>query len=123
MAIEVPKNEEISGRGKDGRRKGVGSSICWRGANRGGIHIEKRERGRVVKRDVDPFIMRVWIKQRKRGGRKFRKDRPCLTKMTMPPLACVVSEERMPDRELVRSERRADNPGIQKEEEELRLDS
>ena len=26
------------------------------------------------------------------------KDRPCLTKMTTPPLACVVSEERMPDR-------------------------
>ena len=26
------------------------------------------------------------------------KDWPCLTKMTTPPLACVVSEERMPDR-------------------------
>ena len=44
-------------------------------------------------------------------------------KMTKPPLACVVSEERMPDREWVRSERRAENPGIRKEEEELRLDS
>ena len=31
-------------------------------------------------------------------------------KMTTPPLACVVSEERMPDREWVRSERRAENP-------------
>ena len=49
------------------------------------------------------------------------KDRPCLTKMTTPPLACVVSEERMSDRE--RSEHRAENPGIRKEEEELRLDS
>ena len=30
-------------------------------------------------------------------------------KMTTPPLACVVSEERMPDREWVRSERGAEN--------------
>ena len=29
----------------------------------------------------------------------------------------------MPDREWVRSERRAENPGIRKEEDELRLDS
>ena len=72
MAIEVPKNEEISG-GKDGGRKGVGSAIRWGGANRGGIHIEKRERGGVVKRDVDPYIIRVRIKRRKREGRKFRK--------------------------------------------------
>ena len=73
MAIEVPQNEEISGGGKDGGRKGVGSAIRWRGANRGGIHIEKRERGGVVKRDVYPYIIRVRIKRRKRGGRKFRK--------------------------------------------------
>ena len=38
------------------------------------------------------------------------KDRPCLTKMSTPPLACVVSEEGMPNREWVRSERRAENP-------------
>ena len=38
------------------------------------------------------------------------KDRPCLTKMTTSPLACVASKERMPDREWVRSERRAENP-------------
>ena len=44
-------------------------------------------------------------------------------KMTMPPLACVVSQERMPDQEWVQSECRAENPGIRKEEEELRLDS
>ena len=29
----------------------------------------------------------------------------------------------MPDREWVRSDRRAENPGIRKEEDELRLDS
>ena len=51
------------------------------------------------------------------------KDRPYLTKMTTPPLAYVASGEQMPDREWVRSERRAENPGIRKEEEELRLDS
>ena len=73
MAIEVLKNEDISGGGKDGGRKGIGSAIRWGGANRRGIHIEKRERGGVVKRDVDPYIIRVRIKRRKRGGRKFRK--------------------------------------------------
>ena len=79
---------------------------------------------RVVKRDADPYIIRVGIKRRNRGGRKFKKGiGPCLTKMTMPPLAYVVSEEKIPDREWVRSERRAENPGIRKEEEELRLDS
>ena len=44
-------------------------------------------------------------------------------KMTTPPLVCMVSEEKMPDREWVRSEHRAETPGIWKEEEELRLDS
>ena len=35
MAIEVPQNEEISGGGKNGGKKGVGSAIRWEGANRG----------------------------------------------------------------------------------------
>ena len=43
--------------------------------------------------------------------------------MTTTPLACVTSQERMPDREWVRSVRKAENPGIRKEESELRLDS
>ena len=43
--------------------------------------------------------------------------------MMTPPLACMGSGERMPDREWVQSERRAENPGMQKEEDELRLDS
>ena len=51
------------------------------------------------------------------------KDRPCLTKMTTPPLMYVASGEKMPDWEWVQSERRAENPGIRKEEDELRLDS
>ena len=42
MAIEVPQNEEISGGGKNGGRKGVGSAIRRRGANTGGgVHIKK----------------------------------------------------------------------------------
>ena len=40
-----------------------------------------------------------------------------------PLLVCMASQERMPDREWVRSEHRAENPGIWKEENELRLDS
>ena len=35
MAIEVPLNEGISGGGKNGGRKGIGSAIRWRGANGG----------------------------------------------------------------------------------------
>ena len=34
MAIEVRQNEEISGE-ENGGKKGVGSAICWGGANRG----------------------------------------------------------------------------------------
>ena len=43
-------------------------------------------------------------------------------KMMTPPLACVASQRRMPDREWVRSKRRAENPEIWKEEDELKLD-
>ena len=41
MAIEVPKNEEISGGGKDGGRKGVDSAIRWGGSNRGTYKLRK----------------------------------------------------------------------------------
>ena len=40
---------------------------------RGGINIKKRERGGVAKRDIDPYLIRLGIKRRKRRGRKFRK--------------------------------------------------
>ena len=39
----------------------------------GSVHIKKRERGGVVKRDVDSYMIKVGIKQRKRRDRKFRK--------------------------------------------------
>ena len=35
MTVKVPQNEEISGGGKNGGRKGVGSAIRRRRANRG----------------------------------------------------------------------------------------
>ena len=40
MAIEVPQNEEISGGGKNGGRKGVSSAIRCKRANRERIHIK-----------------------------------------------------------------------------------
>ena len=40
MAIEVPRNEEISGGGKNGERAEIGSAIRRR-ANRGSIKIKK----------------------------------------------------------------------------------
>ena len=73
IIIEVSHNEEISGGGKNVGRKGFGSAIRRGRANRGSIHIKKRGRGGVIKRDVDLNIIRVGIKRRKRGGRKFRK--------------------------------------------------
>ena len=33
MAVEVPQNEEVSGGGKNGGRKEVGSAIRWGRAN------------------------------------------------------------------------------------------
>ena len=44
-------------------------------------------------------------------------------KMMMLSLVCMASRERMSDWEWVRSECRAETPGIRKEEDELRLDS
>ena len=38
----------------------------------GSINIKKRERGGVVKRNVDPYVIRVVVKRRERKGRKFK---------------------------------------------------
>ena len=48
MAIEVPQNEKISGGMRNGERKGVGSAIRRRRANRGSVHIKKKQRGGLV---------------------------------------------------------------------------
>ena len=42
MAIEVPQNENISG-GKNGGREGIGSSIRWGRANRGGAYTLRND--------------------------------------------------------------------------------
>ena len=42
--------------------------------------------------------------------------------MMTPPLASVTSVKKIPDREWVPPDRRAENPGIRKEEDKLRLD-
>ena len=41
IAIEVPRNKEISGGEKNGERKGVGSAIRRKRANRRSINIKK----------------------------------------------------------------------------------
>ena len=68
MAIEVPQNEEIS-EGKNGGRKEVGSAI---GANRGGGGTLKKESEEKLLGEM-LNIIRVGMKRKKRGGRKFRK--------------------------------------------------
>ena len=41
MAVEVPDNEEISGEGKNGERRGTSSAIRQGRANRGSINIKE----------------------------------------------------------------------------------
>ena len=41
MVIKVPQNKEVSGGGEEEGRKGVGSAIRPRRANRGRINIKK----------------------------------------------------------------------------------
>ena len=51
MSIEVPQNEEISRGRKNGKRKGVGSAIRRREANRGGrTHKEMTARRSCLER-------------------------------------------------------------------------
>ena len=54
MAIEVPQNEEISGGGKDGGRKGVGSAIRWGGANRGAYTLKKESEEKLLREMLIP---------------------------------------------------------------------
>ena len=122
MAIEVLQNEEISGGGKNGREKK--SQFCH--------PLERSEWGAYTLRndsEEELFIeMLIPTQSEKRSSEEreevesSEKDKLCLTKMITPLLACVASGERMPDWEWVRSENRAENPGIRKEEDELRLD-
>ena len=55
MVVEDPQNEEISGGGKNGGRKGIGCAIRQRGVNRGGgaytLRNESEEELRGIRRD------------------------------------------------------------------------
>ena len=59
-------------------------------------------------KNVYPIVVRKSVKQRKREGSKFRKDKACLTKMLIPPSACEAQEERVGEWELVQSDCRAE---------------
>ena len=87
----------------------------------GSGNITKREQGGVVWRSVDPYIIKVGGKQGEKGGRKFREEYALPNKRMMRPLACVASQDRMPDWKWVRSDRRAENPKTQKVEDKLGL--
>ena len=52
-----------------------------------------KKRKRIFQQNVDLHAFRVGIKYTKRGGCEFRKDKPCLMKMTTQPLACESLEE------------------------------
>ena len=54
MAIEVPQNEEISGGGKNGGRKGAGSAIRQGGANRGAYTLRNDSEGELFREMLTP---------------------------------------------------------------------
>ena len=54
MAIEVPWNEEISGGGKNGGRKGVGSAIHRRGANTGAYTLRNDSEEELLRKMLTP---------------------------------------------------------------------
>ena len=54
MAIEVPKNEEISGGEKNGGRKGIGFAIRWGGANRGAYTLRKESEEELLREMLIP---------------------------------------------------------------------
>ena len=54
MAIEVSQNEEISGGGKIGGRKGVGFAVRWEGANRGAYTLRKESEEELLREMLTP---------------------------------------------------------------------
>ena len=54
MAIKVPHNEKISGGRKNGGRKGVGSAICWGGANRGAYTLRNETKEQLLREMLTP---------------------------------------------------------------------
>ena len=54
MTIEVSKNEEIFGEGKNGGKKRVGSAIRWGGANRGAYILRKESEEELLREMLIP---------------------------------------------------------------------
>ena len=54
MAIEVPKNEEISGGGKNEGRKGIGSAIRWGGADGAAYTLRKESEEELLREMLTP---------------------------------------------------------------------
>ena len=54
MAIEVPQNEEISGGGKNGGRKGIGSAFRWGGAYRGAYILRNDSKKKLLREMLTP---------------------------------------------------------------------
>ena len=54
MAIEVPQNKEISGGGKNGGKKEIGSSIRRRGANRGAYTLRNEREEELLREMFTP---------------------------------------------------------------------
>ena len=54
MAIEVSKNEEISGGGKNGGREEIGSAIRWGGADRGAYALRKESEEELLREMLIP---------------------------------------------------------------------
>ena len=71
MAFEVPHKKLISGEGKNGGRKGVNSAIQCGKLIRGSINIKDESEEESFSEMLTPKI-RVGVKQRKKGGRKFQ---------------------------------------------------
>ena len=124
MATKVPQNEENSGGGKDGGKEGVGPAICWGGADRGAYTLRNDTKEELPRDMPIPTQSEQGPSKEREEAESPEKDRSRLTKMTTPPLACMVHQRKAWSRPGAGPpERRAENPGIQKEEDELRLDS
>ena len=54
MAIEVPQNEELFGRGKNGGRKGVRFANRWGEANRGAYTLRKESEEELFRELLTP---------------------------------------------------------------------
>ena len=66
MAIEVPQNKEISGGGKNGGRKGVGSFIRRGGANRGAY---------TLRNESEEELLRVMFSLHNQSRDRVKKER------------------------------------------------